>query len=133
LEDKNQEDRDQEECTEVKIVFTNQRVGAWIGRTLKTDIKDFEFIKFGVSQEADIPDGADDKEARGQIFRKLMEDIAFREVLIRSSYGKDDMAEIVRLIEGIVADAKREKQMEDDNDNNVSKQDTTKGSNPSPY
>lgn len=108
------EDKEKPEQEE-KIVFTDRRVTAFIGRTLKTDAVKFEFIKFGLGFEGTIGDGVDRSAAHDQIFKDMMTEVILREAAIKTAHDVDNIDHIVRLLKNIQKDAEQ-KQPEVDED-----------------
>lgn len=106
LEEKFSEDEE-----DVKITFTNRRIGLKIGRTIKDSDKKYEFTKFDLSVEADIPDGVDRQEASTLLFRELMEESVMRETAIRAARNNSEQIDgIVTLLQELLRMSKQENQ-----------------------
>jgi len=112
----------EKEEAEVKIQFTNRRITASVGRTLKTDANKFEFIKFNLGFEGDISDEVDRSVAHDQIFRELMTELITREAVIKASHNLDSIDQVARLLRGIMEDLEHKKTLEESDDKNVPKQ-----------
>jgi len=83
------------------IVFTNRRITVKIHQTIKNGTAFGEFIKFELGEEADIPDGVDSREARTQLFKKLLEESTIREAVIKALNDKDQIEQAVRLLQQV--------------------------------
>jgi len=84
------------------IEFKNRRISASVGRTIKFG-KDYEFFRFELGMEADIPDEVDREEAHNQLFKELMEDAVNREAVVKA-VGSDvsAMDMLVTLLKGLL-------------------------------
>ena len=76
---------DDKEGNTAKIQLVNRRVSVEVGRTIKTSESAYEFSKFKLGYEADIPDGASREKATDAIFNELMKDCVLREAAIRAA------------------------------------------------
>jgi len=86
----------------LKTAFKNRRISVSVGRTIKFG-NEYEFFRFDVGMEADIPDDADRVEAHNELFKELMEDVINREAVIKA-VGNDvsAMDTLVTLLKGLV-------------------------------
>jgi len=101
-----------EKCSEnkvdTKITFTNRRIGIKVGRTIKDNDEKYEFTKFDLSMEADIPDGADRLEASSQLFREMMEESVMRETAVRAArQNPEAIDQVVNLLQELVRMSKQ--------------------------
>jgi len=94
-----------------KIQFKNRRVSASVGRTIKFG-NDYEFFRFDMGMEADIPDDVDRNEAHNELFKELMEDAVNREAIIKT-VGNDlsAMDTLVSLLKGLVKNKQKQEEI----------------------
>jgi hypothetical protein len=86
------------------VELKNRRIGVKVGRTIK-DGEKYEFYKFELSDEGDIPkEIADDEQARAirdEMFRNLNEEAIVREAAIKAIHDKGAIDKIVVLLRKI--------------------------------
>ena len=101
-----------------KIEFKNRRVSVSVGRTIKFG-NDYEFFRFDLGMEADIPDDVSREEAHNQLFKELMEEVVNREAIVKA-IGNDmsAMDMLVTLLKGLLKN-KNIKQNKEEVDKNV--------------
>jgi len=97
--------------------FKNRRINVSVGRTIKFG-HDFEFYRCDIGMEADIPDGMERADAHNQIFKELMEDLMYKEAVIKAS-GKDlsSMDMLVDLLKNILNENKHKENKNTHNEN----------------
>lgn len=115
-----------EEEKKIEVVFTNRRVTATLGRTLKTSADRYEFIKFALGFEGDIADDVDRSAAHDQIVKELTNEMVIREAAIKAAYNNDDIDQLVQLLKSLQRDAELRRQQEAQNaeDTNVPESNT---------
>ena len=87
------------------IEFKNKRVTVKVHQTIKYGDKFGEFFKFELGEEADIADEVDSREARGELFRNLVEESTIREAAIKAIHDKSQLDKIIEWLQKLFRQA----------------------------
>ena len=99
------------------VELKNRRTGVKVGRTIK-DGEKYEFYKFELFDEGDLPEEiSDDEQARSvrdELFRNLNEEAVMREVAVRAIQDKGAIDKIVVLLRRIFSGASVQEEAKSD-------------------